>query len=89
MSDGEPDADAARVVLAIEPATERTFAAVSTPSFRRYLRRAHGGPTTAGDVWREFVNGGCGTGTEVELRVTAVEDGDRLGGRTALEFGPR
>lgn len=87
MSDETAESSVARAVtVTIEPATEMTLAAVSTPSFRQYLRRAHDGPTRTGDVWREFVNAGCGTRTEITLRVTSVTGGDRIGEGTAVEF---
>jgi len=54
--------------------------------FRAYLVRVHGGPVTEGDEWSEFVNCGCGTTTDVTLRVEAVEGGTRLGEATVVEL---
>jgi len=56
--------------------------------FGTYLRRVHGGPVTEGDEWAEFVNCGCGTTTDVVLRVEAVEGGERLGEQTAIDLVP-
>ena len=52
--------------------------------FRTYLRRVHSGPVTEGDEWSEFVNCGCGTTTDVLLRVEAVDGGDRIDEETAI-----
>ncbi len=81
--------EAATVVVSYGPAAERIGEALEEPSYRRYLRRAHEGPVAPGEEWTEFVSGGCGSRTEVSLRVGAVEDGSRVGEETEFEFVSR
>jgi hypothetical protein len=54
--------------------------------FRTYLGRAHEGSVAVGDEWAEFVNCGCGSTTDVLLRVEDVSGGDALGESTEIRL---
>lgn len=54
--------------------------------FLSYLRRVHGGEVSVGDEWTEFVNCGCGTTTDVVVRVEAVEGGQVFGEETEIDL---
>jgi hypothetical protein len=51
---------------------------IQEPHFRAYLRRVHGGEVAVGDEWTEFVNCGCGSTTDVVVRVEALDGGTTL-----------
>ncbi|MFC5367837.1 hypothetical protein [Salinirubrum litoreum] len=57
--------------------------------FRAYLRRKLDRPAV-GDEWEEFVDVGCcGSAHHVQLRIEAVEGGDRVGEETLIEYTTR
>lgn len=56
--------------------------------FRAYLRRVHGGEVAVGDEWSEFINTGCGTTTDVVLRVERVAGGTVLDESTEIGLVP-
>ncbi|UPM44658.1 hypothetical protein [Halocatena salina] len=62
---------------------------LETDSYRRYLRMSKTGTTSVGEEWEEFVSGGCGSTTDVVLRVAAIEGGDCIGEETKIVFTPR
>lgn len=62
---------------------------LETDSYRRYLRTSKAGTATVGDEWEEFVSGGCGSTTDLVLRIEAVKGGDRIGEETDIAFEPR
>ncbi len=62
---------------------------LQTDSYRGYLRTTKAGTAAVGDEWEEFVSGGCGSTTDVVLRVEAIEGGDRIGEKTEVAFEPR
>lgn len=57
-------------------------------SFRTYLRRVHAGEVTPGAEWAEFVNCGCGSVTDVVIRVDGLVGGSVLGDETEVELVP-
>lgn len=80
-------ADAHTVRLTVNPDNDHVRNAVTDATFCRYLRRAHNGAVTTGDTWSEFVSAGCGTRTNVSIRVLAVEGGTHVGRETIFEWG--
>lgn len=79
---------AALVTLTYDPPRDDVGDALRADSYRRYLRRANGGPVEVGDRWTETVPDGCGATTAVTLTVTTVDGGVVLGAETSLEFTP-
>ena len=70
-------------------AGDRIDSKLDTDSYRGYLRTTKAGTITVGDKRAEFVSGGCGSMTDVVLRVEAIEGGHRMGEETVLVFEPR
>lgn len=102
MDATEREATAERVVVSYRAAdpdpdadTDSGFAdehlvhdRIRADPFLGYLRRVHAGDVTAGEEWTEFVNCGCGTTTDVVLRVESAEGGTALGATTDVELVP-
>lgn len=63
-------------------------AALAADSYVTYLRRVHDGPVAVGDEYEEFVSRGCGSPTDLTLRVESVEGGSVLTPETELTFEP-
>jgi hypothetical protein len=62
---------------------------ISSDRYRGYLRRKLDVPAV-GDTFETFVDVGCcGNTLDVKFRVEAVEDGDRVGDETAVEYVDR
>ncbi|MFB6170736.1 MAG: hypothetical protein ABEJ06_06265 [Haloarculaceae archaeon] len=84
------EAVARRVVLSY-PADLGSWGAgrLDTRSFRRWLVRTRD-RAEVGDVWEEFVDGGCcGSTVDADLRVETVEGGPEVTADTAFEFVER
>jgi len=78
---------ASRVVLSYpSDLSEWSRQQVATDHFRAWLRRVHD-VAEAGDTWTEFLDVGCcGSTYDVPLRVEEVQDGDRMGPETTIEY---
>lgn len=84
-------ADAAARVVVSYPADLSDWGRdqLENPSFRAYLRKAHG-ELEAGDVLEEFVGVGCcGDTLDVPLRVEEIEGGERIGADTDVVYEVR
>lgn len=89
MADAAEQAQIADTVVLSHDGDEDTEHSLQKPSYIRYLQRSKTGPVAVGDVWEEFVNCGCGTTEDVQLRVEGIEGGTAIGETTNFRFERR
>lgn len=85
------DEAVARRVVVSYPADIGSWGAgrLDTRSFRRWLARTRDS-AAPGDVWEEFVDGGCcGSTIDADLRVEEVDGGPEISEETQFEFVER
>lgn len=66
--------------------SETVIEALTTRSYRRFLRETRGGSVAVGDEWDEVVNDGCGRTRSISLHVEAVSGGSAVGSGTDIRF---
>lgn len=89
MTESTGHAQVADTVVLSHDGDDSTEASLRKHSYIRYLQRSKAGPVTEGDVWAEFVNCGCGTTEDVQLRVERLEGGTTIGEDTTFHFERR